>query len=72
MTQKEKRKYLIKRLLDEDSRYRGMAVPDNEHEEKRILRSLFNIRLPRRIDKDFLEIRRNNINSRWYRKANER
>ena len=56
MTQKEKRKYLIKRLLDEDSRYRGMAVPDNEHEEKRILRSLFNIRLPRRIDKDFLEI----------------
>ena len=56
MTQKEKRKYLINRLLDEDSRYQGMTVPDSEYEEKRILRSLFNIRLPRKIDKDFLKI----------------
>ena len=56
MNQNEKRLFLIKRLLDEDSRYLGMSVPNDVYEQKRILRSLFNIRMPKRIDSAFLKV----------------
>ena len=56
MNQNEKRLFLIKKLLDEDSRYRGMSVPNDEYEQKRILRSLFNIRMPKQIEPAFLEV----------------
>ena len=35
MNQAEKRVFLIKRLLDEDRRYRGMEVPADSYEQKR-------------------------------------
>ena len=34
MNQAEKRVFLIKRLLDEDRRYRGMEVPADSYEQK--------------------------------------
>ena len=46
MDQAEKRVFLIRRLLDEDRRYRGMAVPADSYEQKRMLRSLMNVRRP--------------------------
>ena len=54
MNQAEKRVFLIKRLLDEDRRYRGMEVPADAYEQKRMLRSLMNIRRPQVIDTEFL------------------
>ena len=56
MNQAEKRVFLIKRLLDEDRRYRGMEVPADAYEQKRILRSLMNIRRPQAIDTEFLTV----------------
>lgn len=56
MNQAEKRVFLIKRLLDENRRYRGMAVPADTNEQKRILRSLMNIRHPKSIDDEFLTV----------------
>ena len=56
MNQAQKRLFLIKRLLDEDKRYRGMAVPADTNEQKRILRSLMNIRHPKAIDVEFLTV----------------
>ena len=56
MSQESKRLYLINKLLEEDSRYRGMSLPDDEYEQKRILRSLLNIRPPKRIEQEFLTI----------------
>ena len=56
MNQAEKRVFLIKRLLDEDKRYRGMNVPTDTNEQKRILRSLMNIRHPKFIDTAFLTV----------------
>ena len=56
MNQAEKRVFLIKRLLDEDRRYRGMEVPADANEQKRILRSLMNIRHPKAIDTEFLTV----------------
>ena len=46
MNQAEKRVFLIKRLLDEDRRYHGADVPADTHEQKRMLRSLMNVRRP--------------------------
>lgn len=56
MNQTERRKYLIRRLLDEDTRYRSMDIPVEEQEQKRVLRSLFNIRMPGKVSEDFLKV----------------
>ena len=56
MNQTEKRVFLIRRLLDEDRRYRGIEVPADAYEQKRLLRSLMNLRPPRDIDADFLTV----------------
>lgn len=56
MTQQERRIYLIKELLKEQPRYADMKIPTNEQEQKRLLRSLFNIRLPLTVSDDFLKI----------------
>ena len=56
MNQAERRKYLIRRLLDEDRRYGGVEVPAGAVEQKRMLRSLMNLRRPQVIDAEFLTI----------------
>lgn len=56
MTQTERRIYLIKELLSEQPGYAGMEIPENVQEQKYLLRSLFNIRMPKPISKDFLKI----------------
>ena len=56
MNQTERRKFLIQRLLDEQSRYRDMEIPQDETEQRQLLRSLFNIRSPKKIGDDFLSI----------------
>ncbi len=42
MDRSEQRAFLIRRLLDEDSRYRGLTLPEGAGEQKRLLRSLVN------------------------------
>lgn len=54
MTQTERRKYLIDELLRE--RGEKARIPDSEIEQKQILRSLFNIRLPKDTSGEFLKI----------------
>ena len=56
MTHSEKRLYLIKELLAELPQYRDMKIPDNTEEQKRLLRSLMNIRSPRPIGTEFLKV----------------
>ncbi|MCI8374469.1 MAG: protein-ADP-ribose hydrolase [Lachnospiraceae bacterium] len=56
MTHSEKRRYLIKELLAELPQYKYMEIPDNTEEQKRLLRSLMNIRAPRPIGKEFLKV----------------
>lgn len=56
MTQEEKRKYLIGRLLKEQPEYEDMEVPENVREQKQILRSLFNIRMPGELSEEFIKI----------------
>ena len=56
MNQQERRQFLIRRLLDEQPRYREMAIPFGETEQRRLLRSLFNVRMPVEIGEDFLNV----------------
>ena len=55
MDQAERRIYLIKRLLDERPEYRGAPIPSDAREQKRLLRGLFNLRMPVPADEDFLK-----------------
>lgn len=56
MTQEERRIYLIRELLNEQPRYAGMEIPADEQEQKNLLRSLFNVRMPNPISEAFLQI----------------
>ena len=56
MTQRERRLYLISELLKEQPGYKGMEIPEDEDGQKRLLRSLFNIRMPRPAGQEFLAV----------------
>ena len=56
MTQAERRLYLIRSLLNEKSEYKNIAVPSDGAGQRRLLRSLMNVRLPQAIDGEFLKI----------------
>ena len=56
MTQNERRKFLIQKLLDEQPRYKESEIPRDVTEQRQLLRSLFNIRMPRNIGDDFLSV----------------
>ncbi len=56
MTHSEKRIYLIQRLLSERREYSDIEIPQDETEQRSLLRALFNVRDPRPIDDEFLKI----------------
>ena len=56
MEQKKQREYLIERLLKEQPEYRTIRIPADEDSQRRLLRSLMNIRMPGKIDDDFQSI----------------
>ncbi len=54
MTQTERRILLTKKLLAEQPRYRKMPIPHDKAEQRWLLRSLMNVRVPQQISNDFL------------------
>ena len=56
MKQSDRRKYLIENLLKEQPRHSKMRIPSEENEQRIMLRSLMNIRMPGFISEDFLQI----------------
>lgn len=56
MTQTERRKYLISALLKEQPQYSKIEIPSIEQEQKTLLRSLFNIRMPIPVTDEFLTV----------------
>lgn len=56
MTQAERRDFLIQSLLSEQEKYADICIPEDKEEQKRLLRSLFNVRMPKDIDGEFLSI----------------
>ena len=56
MAQDERRIYLIHELLLEQPQYSDIEIPADEQEQKNLLRSLFNIRMPLPVSADFLKV----------------
>lgn len=56
MNQSERRIYLIKRLLEEHGDCASAQIPYGSGEQRRLLRSLMNVRMPGDIDDEFLMI----------------
>lgn len=56
MTQAEKREYLITELLKELPEYESIKIPTNQMEQKKLLRSLFNIRMPLPVSDEFIQV----------------
>lgn len=56
MNQSERRRYLIQKLAEENPEYRKMRIPIGAGEQKRVLRSLMNVRMPAAIDEEFQKI----------------
>ena len=56
MTQDERRVYLIEYLLNEQKKIRAIGIPETADEQRRLLRSLMNVRMPDPIGEDFLKI----------------
>lgn len=56
MTQTKRREYLIRYLLDEQLKYKDTEMPDDIQAQKRLLRSLMNVRSPKQISEEFLHV----------------
>lgn len=56
MTQTERRTYLIAALLKEQLQFSEIEIPCDEQEQKSLLRSLFNIRMPEPVTEEFLTV----------------
>lgn len=56
MNQEERRKYLLNALLKEEKRYEKIQIPHTEEEQKNLLRALMNVRPPRPIGQEFLNV----------------
>lgn len=56
MTQTERRLYLIAALLKEQPQFSKIEIPSDKQEQKRLLRSLFNIRMPKPVTEEFLMV----------------
>ena len=56
MTQSERRRFLISKLIDERHDLRDLVVPSSPDEQSRLLRSLMNVRMPMAIDDEFLKV----------------
>ena len=56
MNQAERRIWLIKELMAEDDYYRNYDIPSDENGQKDFLRALMNVREPKDISDEFLQI----------------
>ncbi|MCD8348179.1 MAG: protein-ADP-ribose hydrolase [Lachnospiraceae bacterium] len=56
MKQDERRIYLIRALLSEEAQYRDMEIPTDIQQQKRLLRALFNVRMPKPVSQEFLTV----------------
>lgn len=56
MNQGERRKFLIRELLQENIQYRDLEIPAGEEGQRQLLRGLMNVRLPGKISREFLKV----------------
>ncbi len=55
-TQSERLRYLLDYLISEEEQDSALTIPNDEEQQKRLLRALMNVRAPKKISSAFLEI----------------
>lgn len=55
-SQTDRQRFLIETLKLEEESWRGIKIPDRKEEQKRLLRSLMNLRPPRPVSAEFLAV----------------
>jgi len=55
-TQEEKLDYLLEKFKADSTSYKNIEIPDNIIEKKRILRSLMNIRMPKKMPEEVIKV----------------
>ena len=56
MNQNERLDYLVEQFKEDSIQYRNLIIPEEISEKRRILRSLMNIRMPKRMSPDVLRV----------------
>ncbi len=56
MNQSQRREYLIRYLLNEKEQYAKIEIPQSEEQQKKLLRALFNVRMPQAVSDAFLSV----------------
>lgn len=56
MNQRERLNYIIKYLRADSEQYNDIEIPNNNKEKRNLIRSFMNIRMPRTISKEFINI----------------
>lgn len=56
MNQNERRIYLIQQLLNERIEYQDIDIPQNQDQQKILLRDLMNVRPPKKVDENILQV----------------
>lgn len=56
MNQQKRLEYLLQYLIDEDPSYQQIEIPKDEEDKKQLLRGLMNVRRPKTISDEFLNI----------------
>ena len=56
MTQEQRLDYLVEAFKSDSAEYRNLRTPADTDGKRRILRSLMNIRMPKRMDKSVLDV----------------
>ncbi len=69
MTQEERLDYLLKFFIADSNNYKKLEIPDGISEKRKILRSLMNIRMPRSISNEVLEIQDEYLKTRAQEKG---
>lgn len=69
MTQTQRRIYLIQKLLSEQALYNNIEIPKSAEEQEQFLRSLFNIRSPKKASDEFLTVQNEYLQEELLRKG---
>ena len=64
MNQNERLDYLVKKFREDSGRYKEMEIPENEEEKRNLLRSFMNIRLPKKMDEETIEVQNDYLKER--------
>ena len=69
MNQAERRRYLLQSLLQEEPDYASLAIPQDSTGQRQLLRALLNVRPPRTVPKEFLQIQDDYLRAETARKG---